>query len=274
MIEGNQVDGPVMQQDSPAEDLALELTGITKSFGHVRALRGVDFQLRRGELVGLLGDNGAGKSTLTKVLSGAVIPDSGEIRVNGQLVNIRGPEDAHRLGIEMIYQDLALFNNLDVAENIFIGRERVTGGPFLDRKRMWREAEELLAGMHVNIPSTRMLVQNMSGGQRQMIAAARAVAFESRILVMDEPTAALGVSEAEALLNLIAHLKGAHSMVLITQRIPDALALADRVMVLKQGRSQGVLETAAVTLEEVVELIVRGREGPSVPDDQPQPTAT
>jgi simple sugar transport system ATP-binding protein len=245
---------------APTDALALEMRGITKTFGTIEALRGVDLQLRRGELLALLGDNGAGKSTLTKVLSGAVIPDSGEIRVNGEHVVIHGPEDAHRLGIEMIYQDLALFNNLDVAENIFLGRERRTRLPFLDRKRMWREAAEILRGMHVDIPSTRLLVQNMSGGQRQMIAAARAVAFESRILVMDEPTAALGVSEAEALLTLIAHLKGAHSIILITQRLPDAIALSDRIMVLKHGLSHGVLETASTTIDDIATLIVRGRE--------------
>lgn len=244
---------------SPEGDLVLRLRAITKSFGTIAALSGVDLDLRRGELLGLVGDNGAGKTTLTKVLSGAVIPDSGEIWVNGEQVTIRGPEDAHALGIEMIYQDLALFNNLDVAENIFAGRERVKGGPFLDRKRMWREAAEILARMKVNIPSTRALVGNMSGGQRQMIACARAVAFESRILVMDEPTAALGVREANAFLELVANLKREHSIILITQRMPDVLALADRVMVLKGGLSQGVLEAGKVTLDDIVTLIVRGR---------------
>jgi ABC-type sugar transport system ATPase subunit len=253
------MDAPMIESTDVSQGLALELRGIVKSFGTIEALRGVDLQLRRGELLALVGDNGAGKSTLIKVLSGAVIPDAGDILVNGKRVAISGPEDSHRLGIEMIYQDLALFNNLDVADNIFVGRERKRFGMFLDRNRMWREAAEILGRMDVDIPSTRLLVQNMSGGQRQMIAAARAVAFESRILVMDEPTAALGVREAAALLGLIARLKGAHSMILITQRIPDAMALADRVMVLKGGLSQGVLETREVTMEDIAMLIVRGR---------------
>jgi ABC-type sugar transport system ATPase subunit len=247
----------------PVEDtpFALELRGITKAFGAIEALRGVDLQLRRGELLGLVGDNGAGKSTLVKVLSGAVIPDSGEIWVNGATVSIQGPEDAHRLGVEMIYQDLALFNNLDASANVFIGRERRTMRWFMDRSRMEREAADVLQRMNVNIPSTRVVVENMSGGQRQMIACARAVAFDSRILVMDEPTAALGVREANALLDLVKSLKGAHSIILITQRIPDVLALADRVMVLKGGLSQGVLNVDDVTLDDIVTLIVKGRTG-------------
>lgn len=244
-----------------ADDLVLELKGITKSFGHVRALGGVDLQLRRGELLGLVGDNGAGKSTLTKVLSGAVIPDSGQVVVNGTEVALRNPEDAHRLGIEMIYQDLALFDNLDVAANIFIGREHISRTHVMDRSRMWREAAEVLARMRINISSPKLLVEQMSGGQRQMIACARAVAFKSRILVMDEPTAALGVREANALLELVQGLKGEHSIVLITQRIPDVLAIADRVMVMKGGLSQGVLDVDQVSLDDVVTLIVKGRGG-------------
>jgi simple sugar transport system ATP-binding protein len=241
-------------------DFVLELRGITKSFDHVRALRGVDLELRRGELLGLVGDNGAGKSTLIKVISGAVIPDTGRIIMNGSDVTIRGPEDAHRLGIEMIYQDLALCDNLDVAANIFIGRERRIGRRFLDERRMWREASEVLARMRIRIDSPRLLVESMSGGQRQMVACARAVAFESPILLLDEPTAALGVSEAGALLELIEGFKGAHSIILITQRIPDVLQIADRVMVLKGGVSQGVLEVGKVTLDDIVTLIVKGRD--------------
>jgi simple sugar transport system ATP-binding protein len=242
------------------QDIILELRGIKKAYGHVQALGGVDLELRRGELLGLVGDNGAGKSTLTKILCGAVIPDAGTIAVNGREVSIRGPEDAHGLGIEMIYQDLALFNNLDVAANIFIGRER-SRRFVLDRPRMWREAAGILARMHTDISSPRLLVEQMSGGQRQMVACARAVAFDSQVLVMDEPTAALGVREANALLDFIVGLKGAHSMILITQRIPDVLAICDRVMVLKGGLSQGVLDIANLDLDEVVTLIGKGRDG-------------
>ena len=253
-----------------SQDVVLELRGITKSFGAVCALGGVDLQLRRGELLGLVGDNGAGKSTLTKVLSGAYVPDSGKILMNGADVRIRNPSDAHRLGIEMIYQDLALFDNLDVASNLFVGRERLLWGDFVDKQRMWDEASDLLARLRTNIKSPKLLVARMSGGQRQMIACARSVAFESKILLMDEPTAALGVREANALLEFIVNLKGAHSIILITQRIPDVLAIADRVMVLKGGLSQGVLDVSKVTLDDVVSLIVKGRaNGPQPLEESP-----
>ncbi len=241
------------------EAFALELRGITKSFGAVAALRGVDLQLRRGELLGLVGDNGAGKSTLTKIMSGAYVPDSGEMFINGAEVKICNPADARRLGIEMVYQDLALFDNMDVASNLFVGRERLLWGDYLDKERMWKEAAEVLAKMRINIKSPKLLVERMSGGQRQMIACARSIAFDSKILLLDEPTAALGVREANALLEFILGLKGAHSIILITQRIPDVLAIADRVMVMKGGLSQGELEISKVGLDDIVSLIVKGR---------------
>jgi simple sugar transport system ATP-binding protein len=256
-----------MNVSTVPSDAILELKGITKRFGHIQALAGVDMQLRRGELLGLVGDNGAGKSTLIKVLSGAAIPDSGQIVIDGLEASIHGPEDARRLGVEMIYQDLALFDNLDVASNIFIGRERRVLGLFLDRRRMWREATEVLSRTGINIASPQLSVGQMSGGQRQMVACARSVAFKSRILLMDEPTAALGVREATALLSLIEGLKGAHSIILITQRIPDVLAIADRVMVMKGGLSQGVLEVNTTTLEDIVTLIVKGRRNGSQSTD-------
>jgi ABC-type sugar transport system ATPase subunit len=245
-------------------EYAVEMKGISKSFGGVQALRQVDLELRRGEILGLVGDNGAGKSTLMKVLSGAHLPDDGEIRIEGKPVDIRTPHDAFRLGIGMIYQDLALFNNLDVARNIFVGRD-LTRGPWralLDKKKMYARAAQLISDLRVDIKSPRMSVARMSGGQRQMVACARAIAFESKILIMDEPTAALGVTEAGKLLELIKRLKGLGlSILLITQRIPDVLAIADRVFVLKGGRRQDVLEADKVSLDDVVTLIVRGRYG-------------
>jgi ABC-type sugar transport system ATPase subunit len=247
-----------MSDTGHQSEATLEVQGIKKSYGSIRALAGVDLSLRRGELLGLVGDNGAGKSTLMKVLSGAVIPDEGRMFVNGSEVRFRGPEDARKLGIEMIYQDLAVFNNLDVAANIFIGRERRIVGRFLNKRRMWHEAAEILERMQINIDSPKLLIESMSGGQRQMVACARAVAFEPRILVMDEPTAALGVREANALLELIRRFKGSHSIMLITQRIPDIIAIADRVMVLKGGLSQGVMNVRDVTIEDIETRIVRG----------------
>jgi ABC-type sugar transport system ATPase subunit len=245
------------------EDYIVQLKGICKRFGGIDALKDVDLELRRGEIMGIVGDNGAGKSTLMKILSGAYIADEGEIWVNGKKVHIRNPQDSTDLGIGMIYQDLALFNNFDVAKNIFVGRE-CTRGPFhlfLDKKGMYRRAEELIRELKVDIKSPKHNVMTMSGGQRQMVACARAIAFESKVLIMDEPTAALGVTEANKLLSLIRNLAdGGISILLITQRIPDVLAIADRVFVLKGGRRQGVLNVGEVTLDDVVALIVRGKD--------------
>lgn len=244
-------------------DYVVEMKGISKRFGGIQALRNVDLELRRGEIMGIVGDNGAGKSTLMKVLSGAHMADEGEIFIDGQKVHIHNPLDASRLGIGMIYQDLALFNNLDVTRNIFVGREYTRGplGLFVDRRRMNRRAEELIHELRVDIKSPKMNVARMSGGQRQMVACARAIAFQSKVLIMDEPTAALGVTEASKLLGLIRNLKEMGlSILLITQRIPDVLAIADRVFVLKGGQRQDVLEVSKVTLDDVVTMIVRGKD--------------
>ena len=241
----------------------VEMKGISKRFGGIHALKGVDLELRRGEIMGIVGDNGAGKSTLMKILSGAYLADEGEIYVDGQKAHIQNPQDAFNLGIGMIYQDLALFNNLDVARNIFVGRECARGpvGLLLDKKSMYQRAEALIKELRVDIQSPRLSVARMSGGQRQMVACARAIAFDSKILIMDEPTAALGVTEASKLLGLIRSLRDRGlSILLITQRIPDILAIADRVFVLKGGQRQGVLEVSQVTLDDVVTLIVRGKE--------------
>jgi ABC-type sugar transport system ATPase subunit len=241
----------------------VEMKGICKSFGGVQALRSVDLELRRAEVMGIVGDNGAGKSTLMKILSGAYHADEGEIYIDGQKAHIHNPQDAFNLGIGMIYQDLALFNNLDVAKNIFIGRELVQG-PFrllMDKKRMYKKAEEVIRELRVDIKSPKMNVARMSGGQRQMVACARAIAFQSKVLIMDEPTAALGVTEANKLLRLIRNLKDMGlSILLITQRIPDILAIADRVFVLKAGQRQDIMEVSKVTLDDVVTMIVKGKE--------------
>lgn len=251
-----------------SEDNIIEMKNISKRFGAVQALKGVNLELRRGEILGLVGDNAAGKSTLMKCLSGAHMPDEGEIWVDGRKVTLHNPLDARAAGIEMIYQDLALFNNLDVAANIFIGREqaRPLGSlgelSFLDKKKMHAAAAELIGRMKINISSSKLLVERMSGGQRQMVACARAIAFQSKILIMDEPTAALGVKEANTLLQLIKDLRDhGMSIILITQRIPDVLAIGDHVLVLKAGERQGVLDVSKCALDDVVRLIIKGREG-------------
>ena len=245
-------------------EYAVEMKGIYKSFGGVHALTDVDLELRQGEIMGIVGDNGAGKSTLMKILSGAYQADKGEILVFGEQVEINSPLDSFKQGISMIYQDLALFDNFDVARNIFAGREVVRGplGLTLDKKNMYRRAEELIKDLRVDIKSPKLNVERMSGGQRQMIACARAIAFQSKIMIMDEPTAALGVTEANKLLGLIKNMKDLGlSILLITQRIPDVLAIADRVFVLKGGTRQDVLNVSEVTLDDIVTLIVKGKDG-------------
>lgn len=243
---------------------AVEMKGIYKSFGGIQALKHVNLELRQGEIMGIVGDNGAGKSTLMKILSGAYQADKGEILIFGEPAQIHTPLDSFKLGISMIYQDLALFNNLDVANNIFVGRELVWG-PFsltLNKKAMYKRAEELIKDLRVDIKSPKLSVDRMSGGQRQMVACARAIAFQSKIMILDEPTAALGVTEANKLLGLIKNLKNLGlSILLITQRIPDILAIADRVFVLKGGVRQDILNVKDITLDDVVTLIVKGKEG-------------
>ena len=245
-----------------SNDHVVEMRGISKRFGTVQALNNVDLELRRGELLGLVGDNAAGKSTLMKTLFGSVIPDAGEIFIEGEKAELRNPRDAQALGLAMIYQDLAVFNNLDVAANVFTGREytkRILGITFLNRKRMEEESQALLDRLRINISSSKLLVERMSGGQRQMVAVARAIGFDARILIMDEPTAALGVKEANTLLDLMSELRNQGiSIVLITHRISDVLAIGDRVMVLKGGERQGVLDVEDSTLEDIESLIVRG----------------
>ncbi len=219
----------------------VEMRGIRKSFGAVQALRGVDLTLGYNEVLGLVGDNAAGKSTLMKILSGAYTPDEGEIYIEGQRVNIMQPEDSRRLGIEMVYQDFALANNLDVAANIFLGREivRFQLGPLkiMNQRRMAQEAERLMERLRIDIASVRQKVETLSGGQRQAVAIGRATAFNAKVIIMDEPTAALSVAAIHQVLDLIEQLKreGA-SVIIISHRLEDIYRVGDRVMVLRHGR--------------------------------------
>jgi simple sugar transport system ATP-binding protein len=245
----------------------LELRDITRAFGHVQALRGVSLTLRSGEILGIVGDNGAGKSTLMKIVAGTVRPDAGEIYVNGVKSDIRDAGSARRLGIEMIFQHLALFDNLDVAANIFMGREPTVGlrGAlgFVNRRRAHRDANALLERLGIRLSSTKLLVEGLSGGQRQMVAIARAVAFEEseRILIMDEPSAALGATESETVMQLIRTLREhGLSIMMISHRIPEVLELADRVAVLKRGELVGVVDAKGFTVDACVRMIVAGRD--------------
>ncbi|OGO60351.1 MAG: ABC transporter ATP-binding protein [Chloroflexi bacterium RBG_19FT_COMBO_49_13] len=219
----------------------VEMRNIKKNFAAVQALRGVDLTLHHGEVLGLVGDNAAGKSTLMKVLSGAYIPDGGEILIEGKKSHMTDPLDARRLGIEMVYQDLAIANNLDVTSNVFLGRESVSTqlGPFgiLDSRRMEQEAQRLLDRLKIDIPSVRLLVERLSGGQRQAVAIARAMAFNSKVIIMDEPTAALSVAAISKVLDLVRELKAqGASIIIISHRLEDIYSVSDRLMVMRNGR--------------------------------------
>jgi ABC-type sugar transport system ATPase subunit len=245
-----------------ATDQAIvEMRGIHKSFGAVHALRGVDLTLRQGEVLGLVGDNAAGKSTLMKILSGAYIPDSGEIYIEGLKVRVTGPEEARRLGIEMVYQDFALANNLDVASNIFLGREEVWLDlgllKIMNKRRMEREAGLLVDRLKIEIASTRLKVKNLSGGQRQAVAIGRATAFNAKVIIMDEPTAALSVAAIGKVLELIRELRRqGSSIIVISHRLEDIFEVADRVMVLRHGCRVGDLPILGSSLAEIREKVV------------------
>ena len=219
----------------------IEMRNIRKNFGAVQALRGVNLTLHHNEVLGLVGDNAAGKSTLMKVLSGAYTPDEGDILIEGQKSHFANPMDARRQGIEMVYQDYALANNLDVAANVFLGREAVQMklGPIsiMDYHHMEQETRSLLNRLKINIASVRSRVERLSGGQRQAVAIARATAFNAKVIIMDEPTAALSVEAIEKVLELVKELKSqGASVIIISHRLEDIYNVSDRMIVLRHGR--------------------------------------
>jgi D-xylose transport system ATP-binding protein len=234
----------------------LELRGISKRFGAVQALSGVDFHVDAGEVVGLVGDNGAGKSTLVKVMSGIYVQDEGEYRFNGSPVNVNGPKAAEALGVATVYQDLALADNLDVVGNLFLGHELTNLGPQLDETLMEHRAHELLGTLSTTIPSVRTEVAGLSGGQRQQVAIARSLLGEPKVVLLDEPTAALGVPQTAQVLDLIRRLRERGlGVVVITHNMADVFEVADRVFVLYLGRPNGDFAIADVTREDVVAAI-------------------
>jgi simple sugar transport system ATP-binding protein len=236
----------------------LEARGIVKSFGRVRALRGASFTVNRGEVVALIGDNGAGKSTLVKTLSGVHHPDEGEIRFEGEPVAIDSPTAARELGIETVYQDLALAPDLESSANLFLGREAVRPGllgklGFLDKGAMRRRTEEAFRTLGVGVQDATAAVATLSGGQRQGVAVARAVTWAGKVVFMDEPTAALGVVQTRAVLDLVRKVRDTGlAVVLISHNMPEVMEVSDRVEVLRLGQRVARFKTSDTTMEELV----------------------
>jgi len=244
-----------------SETPLLQLQDITKTFGSVQALTDVDFEVRAGEVMALVGDNGAGKSTLVKCVAGTHTADSGRILFEGNEVHIHGPKDAARLGIEVVYQDLALCDNLDVVQNMYLGREAHDRIHRLNEAEMEKKTAETMASLSVTtIRSIRQTVATLSGGQRQSVAVARAVHWNSRIVILDEPTAALGVAQTEQVLELVERLaQQGLAVILISHNLHDVFAVGDRIFVLRLGRNAGVFDRKATTQDAVVHAITAGQ---------------
>jgi D-xylose transport system ATP-binding protein len=251
----------------------IEMRGIAKRYGGVQALADAHIEVFRGEVHALVGDNAAGKSTLIKILSGAVQKDAGTVVFEGREVEVGTPRAAKAIGIETVYQDLALADNLDVASNIFLGRELTLKGPlrfFLDIRRMEEEARRLLGRLKINITSIRQKVRSMSGGQRQTIAIARSVYFDAKVVILDEPTAALGVEETRKVYDLVREMRGQGLAVLmISHNINHVFEHCDRITVMKTGRVVGTRRTSETSREETLRMIVSGSAEPSRPSAPP-----
>ncbi|HWG92855.1 MAG TPA: ATP-binding cassette domain-containing protein [Mycobacteriales bacterium] len=254
--------GPPHAAPAGTEEPVLQLRGVEKHFGAVQVLHGVDLDVYPGQVTALVGDNGAGKSTLIKGIAGIHVFDGGSYRFEGREVHVTGPKQANALGIEVVYQDLALCDNLDIVHNLFLGRELTKGGR-LDEAEMERRAKETLAGLSVRtVKSIRQTVSSLSGGQRQTVAIARSVLWNSKVVILDEPTAALGVAQTEQVLKLVRRLadKGL-AVILISHNLNDVFEVADRVAVLYLGRMAAQVRLADVDRNEVVQLITSGRSG-------------
>jgi len=237
--------------------------GLVKRYGTITAVGGVDIDIGHGEIIAIVGDNGAGKSTLIKMISGAVPADEGEIRVDGQLAEIRSPIEARSYGIETIYQDLAMAPNLDVTSNIYLGREKRRRGPLgvlgmIDRGAMKEDAKEHLSGLKINIPKlSGSPVESLSGGQRQSVAIARAMVWASKLVIMDEPTAALGVSQSQAVLEIVKEVRSRGiSVAIISHILPHVLDIADRVFVMRHGLKVAEAKASELDEHKLIELIV------------------
>ncbi|GAA2372920.1 ATP-binding cassette domain-containing protein [Streptomyces cuspidosporus] len=249
--------------NTTTEALALEARGLTKRYGHVTALGGADVELRAGEVLAVIGDNGAGKSTLIKCLSGAEVPDSGEIRLFGEPMRFRNPLDARDHGLETVYQNLAVAPSRDIPANLFLGRERRRPGPLgsvfrlLDKKGMREETRQLLTSLGLlTIQNFSQPVETLSGGQRQGVAVARAACFGSRVIIMDEPTAALGVRESQRVLDLIREIRSRGvPVILISHDMPHVFDIADRIHVQRLGRRVALVNTSDISMPDAVALM-------------------
>jgi D-xylose transport system ATP-binding protein len=242
-------------------DPILELRGVSKSFGAVQALRGVDFEVRDGEVMALVGDNGAGKSTLIKCVAGIYSIDSGDVLFDGKPVSIHGPKDAAKLGIEVVYQDLALADNLDVVQNMYLGRELTDPLRRLDETEMEAKAQETLKSLSVTtLSSVRQTVAGLSGGQRQSVAVAKAVMWNSKVVILDEPTAALGVAQTRQVLDLVKRLgEQGLAVILISHNLHDIFEVADSITVLRLGQNVAEFKRTETNQQAVVEAITAGK---------------
>jgi len=253
---------------SAASPIVLETRAIVKRYGHVTALGGVDFELRDGEVLAVIGDNGAGKSTLVKVLSGAVTPDEGEVLLDGKPIHFSSPLDARVRGIETVYQELAVAPALDIASNLFLGRELRRSGPLgqwlrmLDKPRMRREAQRHMDELKFRLPGIRHAVEDLSGGQRQGVAVARAAVFARKLVIMDEPTAALGVRETGQVLDLIKAIRDRGlPVILISHNMPNVFEVADRIHVMRFGRRVALTTPKAQSMADVVAIMTGAMPG-------------
>ncbi|QRX81236.1 ATP-binding cassette domain-containing protein [Glaciimonas sp. PAMC28666] len=248
--------------------------GIIKRYGHVTALDGVDFDLRAGEILAVIGDNGAGKSSLIKALSGAIVPDSGEMMLDGQVVQFRSPIDARRYGIETVYQDLAVAPAMTIAENLFLGREIVKAGflgkflKVIDKKKMLAEAIKHMQDLKIGIRSMNQAVETLSGGQRQGVAVARSTAFAKHVVILDEPTAALGVKEGNMVLELIRRVRDRGlSVILISHNMPHVFEIADRIHIQRLGKRVAVVDPKHISMSDTVAVMTGAKNPEDLPKD-------